>query len=126
MTAAALSEMLGCAGFLTFARGDAALAPEDIVGTGCTVSLYVNGRLLDSCGVSVKGDVNGDGDVTDADAESLASALLSADPGALKGVFASSADSDGSGSVTITDLIILEDQLREAANENNGAEEILP
>lgn len=126
MTAAALSEMLGCAGFLTFARGDAALAPEDIVGTGCTVSLYVNGRLLDSCGVSVKGDVNGDGDVTDADAESLASALLSADPGALKGVFASSADSDGSGPVTITDLIILEDQLREAANENNGAEEILP
>lgn len=64
--------------------------------------------------------------MTDADAESLASALLSADPGALGGVFASSADSDGSGSVTITDLIILEDQLREAANKNNGAEEILP
>ena len=126
MNPAMISEMLGCAGFLTFMRGGTELSPEETVGTGCTVSLYVNGRLLDTCGVSVKGDVDGDGDVDDADADALASALLPTDPRVLSGVFTAAADSDGGGGVTVTDLILLEDLLRAQANENNDPEEILP
>lgn len=123
-TAGMMSELLSSGNFITFERDGTALLPEDVVGTGCVARLVVNGRQLDSCGVYVAGDVDGDGALTDNDEKALITALLSTDPGYLQGEFAAAADMNGDGAISVTDLVILHDALNGNAEEENPENEV--
>jgi len=104
MTAAELLEQLDSAGFMTVTKAGEALEEDGAVGSGCTVELEVNGVTLDKCTLIVKGDVNGDGQVGALDVELITEQLL-AEGAETTDMFLLTADLDGNGAVTVTDLI---------------------
>ena len=112
ITVSELEAELFSAGFLTVKKDDAALGEDDVIGTGCIVSLEVNGEVIDSCTFAAKGDVNGDGAFGEEDMELITAYLLTDGDGA-EYVFTVAADMDENGVVTVTDLICAYDTIRQ-------------
>ena len=108
-TVAALREDLGAGEFLRVLRGDTELLPEDVVSTGCTAEITVNGRIIDSAVICVQGDLDCDGSMTSADLEALVAYLLADDVSQYDETFLAAADIDQNGAVSVTDFIIIAD-----------------
>ena len=112
MTAAELFEQLNAAGFMTVSKSGETLDEQSTVSSGCTVEIEVNGVTLDKCTLIIKGDVNGDGQVGGEDVELITEYLLT-EGAETTDTFLLTADLDGNGAVTVTDLIAAFDISRE-------------
>ena len=77
--------------------------------TGYTVSLVINGSVVESYAVVVSGDINGDGLSTAADVLTVAMKLKS--QATLSGAYLSAADNDSSGTVDSNDYLEIKDLL---------------
>ncbi len=75
--------------------------------TGYTVSLVVNGSVVESYAVVVSGDINGDGRSTAADVLTVAMKLKN--QATLSGAYLSAADDDGSGAVDSNDYLAIKE-----------------
>ena len=84
-------------------RSGAALTDAAIVGTGTTLHLYSNGRLMDTVTVAVLGDTDGNGIVDTTDYMRIKAAIM--DTLALSQAETAAADVDLSGSVNTTDYM---------------------
>jgi hypothetical protein len=73
------------------------------VGTGCKVTLTVNGAVTDTVTILITGDVTGDGAVNGTDYIRIKSAFLK--QLTLSGVYKTAADVDSNGSITTTDFM---------------------
>ena len=73
------------------------------VGTGATVNLYLNDRLVDSVTVVVRGDVDGNSKMDTTDYMRVKAAILSEYP--LSDTEQAAADVDDSGSIDTTDYM---------------------
>lgn len=109
MTLSDLEAAFSAAGFLRVNGREGLLTADDTAGSGCTAEIYVNGETLASYVLCVKGDTDGDGLVSDNDLQEIADYLLASDVSVYDDLFELSADLDGGGSVTVTDLIIAAD-----------------
>ena len=75
--------------------------------TGYTVSLVINGSVVESYAVVVSGDINGDGRSTAADVLTVAMKLKN--QANLSGAYLSAADDDGSGAVDSNDYLAIKE-----------------
>lgn len=89
--------------FIYAADGTTLIPEEEFVGTGAVVKLIINGSLKDSKIAFIRGDVNGDGNITLFDAICIFSHLIGKEP--LTGYNALAADTDESGSISLFDAI---------------------
>ncbi len=74
-----------------------------VCGTGCRVELLNNGEVVDFCVIIIKGDVDGDGEVTSTDYIRIKSSFLGQID--LENEFLLSADADNDGEITSTDYL---------------------
>ncbi len=84
------------------------------VGTGCKVTLTVNGVVTDSVVILVKGDVNGDGLVNGTDYVRVKSAFLNQI--SISGIYATAADVDNNGIIAGTDFMRIKSHFLDAYN----------
>lgn len=75
--------------------------------TGYTVSLVINGSVIESYAVVVSGDINGDGLSTAADVLTVAMKIKS--QATLSGAYLSAADDNGSGAVDSSDYLAIKE-----------------
>lgn len=122
MTQNELESLYEANGFLRVTGKNGLLNEDDTVGSGCTVEIYVNGETLVSYVLCVKGDTDGDGLVTESDVDEITLYLLVANTSVYDDLFELSADLDGSGTVTITDLIMAADIAEGRAEQPSGSE----
>ena len=108
MTAEELTAQFDAAGFMTVTKSGEPLDNESAAGSGCLLTLSVNGKTLDECRLVVRGDLTGDG-VTDGDDVSLLAEYLLGNLDDVSDLFLLAADLDGNGDVTVTDLILAAD-----------------
>ncbi|MBO7254361.1 MAG: hypothetical protein J6V36_03560, partial [Clostridia bacterium] len=80
-----------------------ALTDSATVGTGCIVKLTVNGKVVDSLTVIVKGDVTGEGTIDGTDYLRIKGEFLGTYK--LEGAFAKAADVDGNENIDGTDYL---------------------
>ncbi len=107
-TLSGLEELYSAAGFLRVTGKNGTLGGDDAAGSGCTVDIYVNGVVLASYLLCVRGDADGDGLVTENDVADAAAYLLG-DTDGRGDPFILAADLDGNGTVTVTDLVMIAD-----------------
>ncbi|MBQ7698714.1 MAG: leucine-rich repeat protein [Clostridia bacterium] len=81
------------------------LSDEDTVGTGCEITITVDGKVYDKCVIVMTGDVNGDGKITITDYLKIKERIQSGTALSKEKEFAS--DVNGDGKVTITDYLRL-------------------
>jgi hypothetical protein len=74
-------------------------------GTGATITLTVDGRVLDTVTLNISGDVDGDGSVDASDYMEVKNAIV--DDEAPSGFYAYAADANGDGAITSLDLLLL-------------------
>ena len=74
-------------------------------GTGATVTLTVDGYIVDTVTLVVIGDLDGDGRITSADYNNVKTAMVSDD--APVGIYAHAADANGDGLFTSGDALII-------------------
>ncbi len=79
------------------------LADEDYVGSGCVLSLNVNGVILEQLTIKVDGDVNGDGIATKRDLDLVSDAILQR--GSLSENERIFCDITEDGQITVTDYL---------------------
>ncbi len=84
-------------------RSGATLGASDSVGTGCVISLYVDGSVVDSITVVIGGDTNGDASLTSSDY--LAVSAYVTGGAQLKDAFAEAADVNSDTSVSASDYM---------------------
>lgn len=123
MTAKELEEQLDAAGFLRMTADSGELNGDATAGSGLVIDIYVNGAVLNSYVLAVKGDADGDGLMTENDILQTAGYLLSDDLSDYDALFILCADLDGNGAVTVTDLIIAADTVNGYTEPDNGGEE---
>ena len=120
MTAEDIDKQFGAEGFLRITYDDVELFSDELAGSGCEVDIYVNGEALETYVLCVKGDNDGDGRVTENDVSNVARYLLDDTGFDNYDLFVLSSDLDGSGTVTLTDLILLADRSKEKPDEAEG------
>ena len=129
MTSDELYTQFDAADFITVANGDEELTGDDTAGSGCFVTLSVNGKTIDTCRLVVRGDLTGDGLTGDDDAALITEYLLG-DYGDASDLFILAADLDGNGEITVTDLIraadIAEGRIKEEDPGETGEETTEP
>lgn len=91
--------------YITVKDAKGNVVTSNVVGTGFTVNLTVNGTELKSYQVVIRGDVTGDGSISATDYIAVKSALSNTFK--LEGAYEMAADTDGDGSVSSTDYITL-------------------
>ena len=96
--------------FLRISKNGKTLENEDRAGSGALIEIVVNGEAVVSYSFCLKGDINGDGDITDVDEELLSEYLLAEDTGRYGDLFVLSSDMDGNGALSIKDLVLLYDK----------------
>ena len=106
---------------ITDAEGKA-LGEDAYVGTGCVITLNVNGIVLESHVICVKSDVDGDGRITETDIARIAAYRIGAD-GVYPDTFFLAADRNQDGMVTVTDLIIAYDVMKGTYIEPSGPDD---
>ncbi len=123
MTSEELCEQFGAAGFMTVTKSDEPVEGETAAGSGCLLSLAVNGKTIDTCRLVVRGDLTGSGATEDEDAALLTEYLLG-DLDGVSDLFILAADLDGNGLLTVTDLIMAADIAEgRIKDEEQGGEE---
>jgi hypothetical protein len=75
------------------------------VGTGATITLTVDGRVLDTVTLNILGDLDGDGSIDASDYMEVKNAIIKDE--APSGFSAYAADANGDGSITSLDLLLL-------------------
>ena len=76
----------------------------DAVGSGCKLTLDVNGYILQSLTICVDGDVDGDGNITDGDTDIIKDIILRKNDEITKR-YSPFCDINGDGAVTISDFL---------------------
>jgi hypothetical protein len=99
----AVKDFLGCFSDVEFVhvfdKDGNEITDNDVnTGTGMTVKLTVDGKVIEERAVVILGDINGDGEVTAADARLILRCSAGLDE--LDGAFFSAADLKGTGDVT--------------------------
>ena len=115
VSAAELTEQYG-AEFLRISKNGRTLENEDRAGSGALIEIVVNGEAVVSYSLCLKGDIDGDGDITDVDEELLSEYLLAEDTGRYGDLFVLSSDMDGNGALSIKDLVLLYDKATSASD----------
>lgn len=123
MTVKELEAQFGAEGFLRIVNESGELDEDEIAGSGTVVEIYVNGAALASYFLCVKGDTDGDGVTAENDVLQIAGYLLSDDLSDYDALFLLSADLDGNGAVTLTDLISAADAVNGQKEPQQSGEE---
>ena len=125
MTAEEVDKQFDAEGFLRITYDNVELFSDELAGSGCEIDIYVNGEVLKTYVLCVKGDNDGDGIITENDVSAVAGYLLKDDVSDYSDLFVLSSDLDGSGKLTLTDLILLADAVKEtgAVSDNEYTEE---
>lgn len=90
--------------FFTFTDKDGAvLSDSSIVGSGCTLTLDVNGYVLQTLTLCVSGDADGDGQITDSDINIIKSIILRKDAESSQR-YSPFCDINEDGAVTVSDF----------------------
>lgn len=107
MTASSvISEFAEGANYLKiYTAGGVEAAADDLVGTGCSISIVVDGKVTVSYKLSVRGDLDGDGAISASDCITQRCALMG--QASIGGVYELSADLDGDGAVSSADYLQL-------------------
>ena len=91
--------------FFTFTdKNGAVLSDSTLVGSGCTLTLDVNGYVLQTLTLCVSGDADGDGLITDYDVTAVKNIILRTD-GNTSQQYAQFCDINEDGAVTVSDFI---------------------
>ncbi len=109
ITVSELCELLDGRGFIRIFAGDEQLGGEDAVRTGCTADIFVNGKTIDSCVISVEGDCGGDGAAGEDDLTEIISVIIENKAEEIPGEVFFAADMNRDGRVTVTDAVIAYD-----------------
>ncbi|MBQ0015068.1 MAG: Ig-like domain-containing protein [Oscillospiraceae bacterium] len=117
-TAGTLKSGLNEKQYVSITKGGRTLGDNEIVTTGCVVSIVSNGSTIKSYTTIVTGDVGennglGDGAIDIADLIAIRNEILASLKGksTLSGANYKAADVDGNGSIEIDDLIKVRDQI---------------
>ena len=102
-TAKALASQFTNKGLKLVDSSGKALADTDPVGTGTTVNLYLNGKLVDSLTVMILGDLDGNGRITSTDYLRLKASIMGTYT--LNDVQSAAGDVDFSGTLNTTDYL---------------------
>lgn len=94
------------------------LTDSQTVGSGCVLSLQVNGAQISSLVIHVEGDVDGDGSITDGDTEVIKSIILRENVEFSDAVL-DFCDINGDGTVSISDFIRFS-KLKDSINTYHG------